>query len=195
MSSFKAIMFSIAVLVAGGCNHENPSDGEREIYINHYKSECQGLELASCLLSKSTVKDNWSLFYEPIEGFDYEWGYVYKLRVNISNIEIPPEDASSTKYTLVEILSKELESSATTFDIAASRASGIVVIKNAGIYELYGEKKFSCATQECASIESLITQDLAILFEFTHNATPSEPMQLIQVKCSASRESFNVSCL
>jgi len=168
--------------------------GNEEIFIDHYKSECFGLALSLCLRSRSSSATDWSLFYETIEGFNYEWGNVYRLKVNVSSVDNPPQDSSSKKYTLVEVLSKEPESTATTFDIAASRASGLVVKKSAGLYELYGEKEFSCTTQQCASIESLIAQDFAVLFEFTHNSTPSEPMNLSQIKCSASRESFNTSC-
>ncbi len=193
----KFLTLAIIALTASliGCNNDSNDIGNREIFIDHYKSECFGLALSLCMRSRVNSDDDWSLFYESIDGFDYEWGYVYKLRVNISNIENPPEDASSVKYTLVDMLSKELESNATTFNIAASRSTGLVVNKSAGVYELYSEKEFSCTTAECVSIESLITQDLAILFEFTHNETLNDPMQLSQVKCSDSRDSFRESCL
>lgn len=134
-------------------------------------------------------------FYEDIEGFEYEWGYTYKLRVRVTEIKNPPEDVLPLKYRLIEILSQEKESSDTAFDISASRSSRLVTYSDIGIYELYGDKAFSCLPQECESIESLITQDSAMLFEFSHNATPSEPMRLIQVKCSSSRESFRDSYL
>ena len=188
------LVLVILVAILAGCNNDSEGVGDREVFIDHYKSECFGIDLSLCMRSRSSTEEEWSLFYNAIEGFDYEWGYVYKLKVNVSNIENPPADASSKKYTLLEVLSKELEPVTTTFDMAASRASGLVVNKSTGIYELYGEKEFSCTTQQCASIDSLITQDLAILFEFTHSATLSEPMQLSQVKCSAPRESFRASC-
>jgi len=42
-----------------------------------------------------------------IEGFEYEEGFEYTLRVRIEPIKNPPMDASSEKYILLEVLSKE----------------------------------------------------------------------------------------
>ncbi|WP_196161329.1 DUF4377 domain-containing protein [Reinekea sp. G2M2-21] len=178
------------------CNYESDKDYDQELYIDHYKSECEGEMVLLCLRTKLSSDDDWSLFYDQIEGFNYKWGYSYKLRVKLSNLESPPQDASSVIYSLVEIVDEVSEHSETAFDMSAGRfSSGVVVNKTTGVYELYGEKEFSCVPAECSIVESLISQDLAILFEFKHNSILSEPMRLSQIKCSDSRESFHNSCL
>jgi heat shock protein HslJ len=48
----------------------------------------------------------WQLFYNPIEGFTFEPGFTYELRVNVATIANPPADGSSLKYTLVEVVSQ-----------------------------------------------------------------------------------------
>ena len=61
--------------------------------------------------------EDWSSLYAEIEGFDYEWGYVYDLRVAKMDIDNPPADASSVKFELREVVSKEPVSPETTFTI------------------------------------------------------------------------------
>lgn len=194
MNFVKLVIVLLAVCLSG-CNSDSPKTEIKEIYIDHYKAECYGFALSLCMRSKLAVGDEWSLFYEQIEGFNYEWGYVYKLKVKITDVVNPPEDGPAKIYRLIEVLSKENEPSTTLFDIAASRVSDLVINLSAGLYELYGEKEFSCMPVDCSSLESLLIQDMAILFEFSHNADPSSPMTLIQIKCSSSRETFNASCL
>lgn len=41
-----------------------------------------------------------------IQGFEYEWGYFYELKIAERKIKQPPADASDTEYILLKILSK-----------------------------------------------------------------------------------------
>lgn len=59
-----------------------------------------------CLQVKENPADNWSFFYSGIEGFDYEPGYEYVLKVKTEEIENPPADGSSTRFILQEQVSK-----------------------------------------------------------------------------------------
>lgn len=42
-----------------------------------------------------------------IDGFGYEEGYIYKVRVRVMDIAAPPADGYTEKYELIEIISKE----------------------------------------------------------------------------------------
>ena len=79
----------------------------KKVFIASYQSDCIGLAPQKCLLFKENLADKWSLFYDTIEGFKYEEGYVYKLEVTVKEIEDPPADGSSLRYSLVKVLSKE----------------------------------------------------------------------------------------
>ncbi len=50
------------------------------------------------------------LFYDSIEGFDYEEGYVYRLKIERYDAwpgqGEPPQDAGRYGYRLVEVLSR-----------------------------------------------------------------------------------------
>ena len=68
--------------------------------------DCVGVFPQKCMLVREKGEQDFTYFYDPIEGFDYEPGYNYKLRVRKTPIENPPMDASSIQWTLVEQLSK-----------------------------------------------------------------------------------------
>ena len=71
------------------------------------KNECIGVAAQQCMLIKRKPNDEWQKFYDPIEGFSYQKGFEYKLRVAVTPIEQPMADGSDRRYTLLDILSKE----------------------------------------------------------------------------------------
>lgn len=82
------------------------NDNEKIIYVSDAMVNCTGVSPQKCLQIKENEKANWSSFYGKIEGFDYEEGYNYKLKVEVSTIEHPPADGASKKYILLEVLDK-----------------------------------------------------------------------------------------
>ncbi len=85
-----------------------------EIYwVNSKKTNCSGVGKRTCLLIKKgkVLNDdtNWQSFYSNIEGFEYEEGYLYKLKVKEEQLTDVPADASSIKYTLVKLLDKKFD--------------------------------------------------------------------------------------
>ncbi len=82
-------------------------------WVNSYKVDCMGVGPMSCLLVRKgdAPADEWQNFYSLIQGFDYQPGYLYKLKVR--EIELPPgqvpADGSSIRYDLVELLEKNVD--------------------------------------------------------------------------------------
>lgn len=70
-----------------------------------------GLAEQECYLVKESGENTWSLFYSPIEGFDYEPGYEYVIRVKVTPVENPPMDASSARFELEKVASKTRKAS------------------------------------------------------------------------------------
>lgn len=85
-----------------GCKN----DMETIIYINNQQEDCVGVAPQKCMLVKFHLAEDWQYFYDTIEGFNFESGYFYKLKVDIQNVENPPADGSSKKYILIEIIEK-----------------------------------------------------------------------------------------
>ncbi|RNA63840.1 DUF4377 domain-containing protein [Chryseobacterium nematophagum] len=68
--------------------------------------DCTGVAPMKCLQVKENQSGNWMNFYSTIEGFTYEPGYEYILKVKTEKIANPPADASSIRYILVQQVSK-----------------------------------------------------------------------------------------
>ena len=71
-----------------------------------------GPELKDCVGAgpMKCLEVNGELFYETIEGFDFEEGFIYRLEIERYNAwphgEEPPQDASMYGYRLIEVMSK-----------------------------------------------------------------------------------------
>lgn len=75
------------------------------LYIADAKADCVGVAPQKCLQIKEAGNpDGWTYFYNAIEGFDYEEGYFYKIKVAVTTVENPPADGSSLRYELIEVL-------------------------------------------------------------------------------------------
>ncbi len=79
-------------------------------WVDSAKVDCVGVAPMTCLeiqRGETIIKNNWKLFYSIIEGFDYQPGFIYKLNIKEEHIVNVPADASSIKYTLIEVLEKK----------------------------------------------------------------------------------------
>lgn len=104
------------------------TDGEVMTYwVDGMKAPCTGEAPRSCLRVKKGAdfaSGDWQNFYASIDGFAYETGYIYQLAVRETPIPADqvPADASSIKYTLVEVIDKKPDTKARLHDIWALEA-------------------------------------------------------------------------
>lgn len=80
---------------------------ETTLYVGPELVECVGVGPMQCMLVTENPAEKPQFFYSQIEGFEFESGFSYALRVRIEPVANAPADASSLKYTLIEVLSKE----------------------------------------------------------------------------------------
>jgi heat shock protein HslJ len=85
---------------------------EKTIWVNSRRKPCTGVAPRECLQIKEQPDGEWKLFYESIEGFDFQPGFQYQLKVAIEKIENPPADKSSENWKLVEVISQTPEKDA-----------------------------------------------------------------------------------
>ena len=88
------------------CGKKEDKAGEI-LHVAPYTSACIGAGPMDCLRVRSDGETNFQLFYNHIEGFEFEPGHNYTLRVRIEDVASPPADASSLRYTLLEVVKKE----------------------------------------------------------------------------------------
>ncbi|MEM9077025.1 MAG: DUF4377 domain-containing protein [Bacteroidota bacterium] len=102
------------------CSSDDSEEAVIELRVNYFTLDCEGAFPTKCLQvqeGREIGGDSWFNFFDPIEGFDFEAGFVYDLRVEKTGVVNPPPDGSSFIYRLVEIVSKmEVEC---TFENAA----------------------------------------------------------------------------
>ncbi|MEJ2585677.1 MAG: DUF4377 domain-containing protein, partial [Robiginitalea sp.] len=76
--------------------------------VNSYRVPCTGVAPMECLEIQKEDSETWELFYSEIRGFQYEPGFLYRIRVQKEELDpaLVPSDASSTIYTLVSVEEK-----------------------------------------------------------------------------------------
>ncbi|CAM1364740.1 DUF4377 domain-containing protein [Tenacibaculum xiamenense] len=106
----KIISLIIGALMLTACA-VNKTNSHQVIWVNSSKVPCTGVAPMQCMqihTGNELNKDNWTLFYDEIEGFNYVPGNIYKLKVSVTSLDPSsvPADASTKKYKLIEVISK-----------------------------------------------------------------------------------------
>lgn len=96
-----SLLFFIILLT--GCKTKNSFD----LLIAPERADCVGVAPQKCLQVKKPGEKQWTFFYDGIEGFTFEPGFTYRIRVKTEERVNPPADASSVRYILIKQLSKK----------------------------------------------------------------------------------------
>lgn len=64
--------------------------------------DCVGVAPMKCMRIRRADNPEWELFYDNIDGFEWQEGTRYILEVDVIDVENPPADASSKRYVLVK---------------------------------------------------------------------------------------------
>jgi Domain of unknown function (DUF4377) len=94
----------LVVAACGGATE--PGTRVLTLEVAAAKVVCTGSFQTMCLQTRERSDQPFTLFYDVIEGFAFEAGYRYLLRVRESPVREPPADGSSLRYTLIRTLSK-----------------------------------------------------------------------------------------
>ena len=60
-----------------------------------------------CYLEFNEERQRWEFFYDGIDGFDFEPGFIWTLKVKVVDIGTEIQDTGRYDYYLVEVISKE----------------------------------------------------------------------------------------
>ncbi|MEZ4850330.1 MAG: META domain-containing protein [Bacteroidia bacterium] len=97
----------LIILITQACN-----SSKSVLWVSGMKTECSaGAGKILCLQvhkGEDLEDPQWENFYAQIEGFEFEEGYLQKIKVKGQklNFEEIPADASSIKYSLIKVLEK-----------------------------------------------------------------------------------------
>lgn len=125
----KFALLSLGLMLMCSCASQKsgyqPGSSQGTIFwINSTQVDCMGVGPMQCLLVQRREvidEEEWALFYDGIEGFEFEPGYRYKLLIKTDTLpqEQVPADGSSIRYTLLEVLEKTQDSRLRLHDIWA----------------------------------------------------------------------------
>lgn len=79
------------------------------LYIKSQLADCIGVAPMKCMQVRGQPGESWSLFYQQIEDFTFEPGYRYELEVSKEQLTDVPADASSVRYQLIKVVSKQAD--------------------------------------------------------------------------------------
>jgi hypothetical protein len=111
----KALLF-VALAALAGCSQEgtsmnqpaNEKGGQTEVLlVNSALVDCVGVGPMKCMQVRRSAQQPWELFYTGIEGFTFEPGYQYRLKVLVTPVENVPADASAYAYVLDMVVESE----------------------------------------------------------------------------------------
>ncbi len=165
MSRLKIILITTMSIFLFNCE----SGAKDSIYlVNSYKVSC-GTHKETCLqIGKGEDFQNvdWENFKSKISGFDYQEGYLYKIKVKEESVQDSLSGTSVIKYTLVKtILKKEdeklkLNGSWEAFKINGSIIKQPRIVGAGGIPELHIdiEQMKITGTDNCNNFRGMIKQ-------------------------------------
>lgn len=100
----KAPLLLCSALLLSACQSTPTTE---TLYIQDKLADCVGVAPMKCMQVRSQPGENWTLFYQQIEGFTFEPGFRYHLEVRTEQLTDVPADASSVRYQLIKVVSKQ----------------------------------------------------------------------------------------
>ena len=86
---------------------EEPEEVIKIIIVGPYTQRCHGAFFEQdCLVVREEDSDDWGFFFEGIEGFDFEPGFIYTLEVRLEDRGPYIQDVGRYAYHLVKIIEK-----------------------------------------------------------------------------------------
>lgn len=172
-------LFSISCSLIG-----NPP-GKTELVdmrVNHYRQTAigEGPVLVYLMQEEDDIgNDDWSYLYDGVEGFNFEPGYIYDLKVRKIDIDNPPADGSSLQYILVNVRSKEKVPEDESFDIHLKAFGYNFVRESNNEMSLLNEYLIHC-DDLCESLSSDLQNKEEVTGTFIHG--PEETLVLQDIK-------------
>ncbi len=104
----KKLLILMLPLLITSCGGDSKDTKEKEFFVGDFVSHCQTITDRYCLKYNEDDGNERVNLFEKIDGFDYQVGYKYQLKILQTKINNPPADGSSYKYKLLEKSSETL---------------------------------------------------------------------------------------
>lgn len=194
----RSLILVAATLLAlsSACALLEPDVVRRRLFVDHHLEECMGMGPQLCLLLKEPGDPEFSRHYGGIEGFVYEWGYVYEIVVEEHRVPNPPADGSSIRTVARRVVSKERVAPGTEFDIFLTGGAYQLHEVASDRYGIYHSAELRCAGDaKCPELRSAVESGARIEFRLQHPEAANLPLRVVRWEvCERSLTGSN-SCL
>ncbi len=180
----RPLFVALAVGALFACGEENQETVSMR--VGHFRQTAIGVGPTLVYLvqeEEAIGTETWNYFYNGIEGFAYELGYVYSLAVEKIPVDDPPADGSSIRYTLKKIISKEAVDDTVSFEIGLksvikSNPPGFVTGSVVSGFELLSSVPIDCNTL-CEELDQQLATKDEVIGTFTH--APGGVIRLVKL--------------
>ncbi len=83
---------------------DEPVTGRKTLVIDSQWIDCPN-GIGKCLRVKQE-RGEWQPLHSPIEGFDFEEGYIYTIIVDVTEVPDPPTGGETLRYRLLEVVGR-----------------------------------------------------------------------------------------
>jgi hypothetical protein len=102
-----SMLAALALCAACGGSAGTGDSEERTVFIGPQPIACMAMAPTECMSAGPTAQGPWSyMFVWSIEGFQYQPGFLYELRIVDIPDPHPPADGPSVRHVLVRLVSK-----------------------------------------------------------------------------------------
>lgn len=180
-SSRRCIGFTSLLLInLTGCNlylssGEEPEPSQTELVLASSMSPCGVNSSQLCWLQRRADEWTWRERYEPIQGFNYQWGHTYRLRVSGD-----PSGLPGTQSHLVGIVQDQPDPVGKEYRFDnITLAEGSFSGSNNGNYRFY-QQRFVCAPQvNCAGLVAMSGSQGIVSLRFRYTGSELSPIELV----------------
>jgi hypothetical protein len=176
MNLLRPLAFAVSVALLNGCGGSDDNYREERVQVASNLAVCHGLQSFLCYRTRTDDSAPWRLQFEPIDGFTYEWGRQYVLRVGVRESRgSGMADAPSVdrKVSLLAVESSQRVPAATTYRLRVPYPQQALAKAGDGSWRLLG-LPLACA-QIQARFDAAATSEL----QLDHSNSPAGPLNVL----------------
>lgn len=165
ISSRPCLLLSLLLLSAACDDRET-----EEITVRDFRAPCTGVGVQICFVADIDGERHY--LYEPIAGFEQEWGISARLLVERVDVPDPPADGSSFRYELVEVVDTERAAAGSRFSL---RINLDQLVEDGAGFAFPDGREVECADAAlCADIAGRVAAGASFELELEHPDDPTD---------------------
>ena len=106
LAPFRVPVAAALLVVTAACDPVLSERRVQDVVVGPEMLPCFGVGPQMCLYVRPYGSPGWEYFYGEIEGFAYEPGFEYVIRIERTTVRNPPADGSIYRFRLIDVIKK-----------------------------------------------------------------------------------------